>query len=129
MSNGWAQNEVSLFAGEITSGVVTNNPVSKEFSISCGGATVGIVIKIAVSAVTVVGSVTPKLQTAIGNDWIDVKSGAAITVAGNTYIRLMSTIGADAAVMPLLNKGRIVVTTTNAGDTVTISGIEVLQEL
>lgn len=136
MSNGWAQDEVSLYPGQVVSGVVSNAVISKEFRISSGGAVEGLVVKISPSAVTQVGTITVALQTAIGSDWVTAKTSAAITTATPTYIRLMSTVAGDVAVMPLLGKGRIVITTTNAGDSVTIGvgatntgGIEVLQEL
>jgi hypothetical protein len=125
--NGWSAKSVGL-ANVQVSGVATNRPVTVEFPNSAGGALNGI-IKLVVSGVTQVGTITPKLQTANGSDWVDVKSGAAITAAGIQYIRWNIEVAGDQAVLPLLNKCRIVVTTTNAGDIVTVDLCEVLQEL
>jgi|TARA_R110000868_G_scaffold411428_1_gene703890 hypothetical protein len=125
--NGWSAKSVGL-ANVQVSGVATNRPVTVEFPNSAGGALNGI-IKLVVSGVTQVGTITPKLQTANGNDWVDVKSGAAITAAGIQYIRWNIEVAGDQAVLPLLNKCRVVVTTTNAGDIVTVDLCEVLQEL
>ena len=125
--NGWSAKSVGL-ANVQVSGVATNRPVTVEFPNSAGGALNGI-IKLVVSGVTQVGTITPKLQTANGSDWVDVKSGAAITAAGIQYIRWNIEVAGDQAVLPLLNKCRVVITTTNAGDIVTVDLCEVLQEL
>jgi hypothetical protein len=82
-----------------------------------------------VSSVTQVGTITPKLQTAIGSDWVDVKSGSAITAAGIQYIRWNIEVAADQTVLPLLAKCRVVVTTTNGGDALTVDSCEALQQL
>lgn len=127
MPNGWSAKNVAL-ANKSISGVVTNEPVTQEFPNSAGGALNG-VIKLKVSAVTQVGTITPKLQTANGGDWVDVKSGSAITAAGIQYIRWNIEVSGDQAVLPLLNKSRVVISTTNAGDKVTVDLCEVLEEL
>lgn len=127
MSNGWSANDISI-TGTIVSGVQANFPITKEDRVSAGGALNGIV-KLKVSAVTQVGTITPKVQTANGNDWVDVKSGAAITADGIQYIRWNIEVAGDQAVLPLLNKLRVVLTTTNAGDTLAVDLCEFLQEL
>lgn len=125
--NGWSAKSVAL-NNKAISGVVTNDPITVEFPNSAHGALNGI-IKLKVSGVTQVGTITPKLQTANGSDWVDVKNGTAITAAGIQYIRWNIEVAGDQAVLPLLNKCRVVATTTNAGDALTIDLIEVLQEL
>ncbi len=125
--NGWSATDISL-PGKLVSGVVTNSPISKESSVSAGGALNGIV-KLTVSSVTQVGTITPKLQTAIGSDWVDVKSGAAITAAGTQYIRWNIEVSGDQSALPLLNKIRLVITTTNSSDTLTVDSCNFLQEL
>lgn len=125
--NGWASTDISL-QGKVVSGVVSNSPVTKEAAVTAGGALNGIV-KLTVSAVTQVGTITPKVQTAIGSDWVDVKSGTAITAAGSTYIRWNIEVSGDQGVLPLLNKLRVVITTTNSSDALTVSSCELLQQL
>lgn len=124
--NGWACKEVAITRP--VTGVVTAEAVTSEFAITAGGALNG-VIKVTVSGVTQVGTITPTFQTANGSDWVTVKAGTAITASGIQYIRWNIEVAGDQAVLPLLNKGRIVVTTTNAADAVTFSSVEVLQEL
>lgn len=102
--------------------------MTKETSITACGALNGI-LKLTVADVTQVGTITPKVQTAIGGDWVDVKSGAAITAAGTQYIRWNIEVAGDQAVLPLLNKLRVVVTTTNAGDSLTVTSCDFLQQL
>lgn len=125
--NGWSAKDVALSNKRIT-GVIANEPITVEFPNSARGALNGI-LKLKVSGVTQVGTITPKLQTANGADWVDVKSGTAITAAGIQYIRYNIEVAGDQAVLPLLNKCRVVITTTNAGDIVTTDLCEVLQEL
>ncbi len=127
MSNGWSANDIAI-TGIIVSGVQSNFPVTKEDRVSAGGALNGIV-KLVYSSVTQVGTITPKVQTANGSDWVDVKSGSAITAAGIQYIRWNIEVAGDQAVLPLLNRMRVVLTTTNAGDVLTIDKCEFLQEL
>jgi hypothetical protein len=128
MSNGWAQQEVTVSPAKVVSGIVTSAPLTKEFRITAGGATVGFLAKVVVSAATVVGTITLKVESGMGADYVVAKS-TTVSAAGIYYIRLMASVGADAAVMPLLAKGLVTVTTTNAGDSVTIASVEVLQEL
>lgn len=125
--NGWSATDVSL-QGKVVSGVVTNEPITKEPGVTAGGALNG-VLRLVVTNVTQVGTITPKLQTAIGDTWVDVKSGTAITAASTQYIRWNIEVAGDQAVLPLLNKLRVVMTTTNASDTVTVASCELLQEL
>lgn len=127
MPNGWSAKSVAL-ANKSISGVVTNEAVTQEFPNSAGGARNG-VIKLKVSGVTQVGTITPKLQTANGSDWVDVKSGTAITADGIQYIRWNIEVTADQPVLPLLNKSRVVITTTDVADAVTVDACEVLEEL
>lgn len=123
--NGWSASGYAL--GTQVSGIVTNLPASREFPITAGGSK-NIVVKVTASGVTVAGSISAKLQSAIGADWVDAKL-ATVAADGSVYIRMNIEVAADQAALPLLNKGRVVVTTTNAGDIVTISDVQVLQEL
>lgn len=126
--NGWSAKDVTLTtAGTAYAGVLANQPITCEFPITAGGS-LNCVLKVKASAATVAGSITAKLQTAIGNDWVDSKT-VAITASGSFYIKLNVEVTADQTFLPLLNKGRVVVTNTNAGDTSTITSVEILQEL
>jgi hypothetical protein len=127
MSNGWAAKQVLSGASPIViPGSQTNVLVGKEYPITAGGS-LNHVVKLVASGVTLITGITAKLQSAIGNDWVDSKT-VAITADGNFYIKLQSNASADQTHLPLLNKGRLVIT-TGAGDLVTISSVEVLQEL
>lgn len=132
--NGWASQGVELDNQaspgsplEGISGVVTNMPISRPYRITAGGALYHIV-KITASGVTVVGSITAKLQSSIGGSaWVDAKT-VTISANGDFYIRLNTQVSGDQGFLPLLNLARIVITTTNAGDAVTISSLYELQE-
>lgn len=126
--NGWSAKDVTLIPAPSYSGIVTNELLSLEgWPITAGGS-LNLVVKIKVSAATAVGTITAKLQTAIGSDWQDSKT-VAITGSGVVYIKLQTSVTADQPYLPLLNKGRVVVSTTNAGDSVSVSEVMVLQEL
>jgi hypothetical protein len=120
MPNGWSAKNVAL-AGAAVSGTQTA-VVTQEFPNSAGGALNGI-IKLKVSGLT--GTVTAKLQTANGSDWVDVKSAS---VSGtDTYIRWNIEVSGDQAVLPLLNKCRVQLIA--ATGTATVVSCEVLEEL
>lgn len=86
------------------------------------------VIKLVASGVTVAGAITAKLQTAIDGFFVDSKT-VSITASGAYYIKLNVEVTADQTYLPLLSAGRVVVTTTNAGDAAVIGNISVLQAL
>lgn len=117
----WSPKPVAV-AG-VYSGVLTNQPITGEFQTNALNRLNGI-LKLKVSSVTQVGTITPKLQTAVGSDWVDVKSGAAIVADGNTYIRWNIEVAGDQSILPLLGKCRIVISQTNAGDSITVDSCE-----
>lgn len=123
--NGWNARDYAI--PQAVSGIVTNQVISLPYPISAEGALYQ-VIKITASSVTSVGTITAKLQTAINGDWVDSKT-VVITASGNFYIKLQTTVAADQTFLPLLNQGRLVLTTTNAGDAVTIDAVNVLEQL
>lgn len=130
MPNGWSALDVSAGSGSLSaSGIVTNQPITREFTLTAGGATEALVLKIKTSAATVVGAITAKLQTAIGADWVDSKTVSITGTPGDFYIKLNDDAAADQTFFPLLNKGRVVVSTTNAGDSFTVTEVNLLQNL
>jgi hypothetical protein len=120
--NGWSASDYGI--PQAVAASQTDKPISKEFPITAGGASRAFVVKLKVSAATVAAAITVKLQTAIGADWVDSKTGTVLAGAGNTYIKIL----ADNTYMPLLNKGRVVLT-TGIGDSATVTSVEILQEL
>lgn len=123
--NGWSAKDITLKpAGTQTVGASqTDVVISLENPTTAGGATKGFVVKAVFSAVTVAAAITAKLQSAIGTDWVDSKT-VSVTATGGFYIKILN----DATYMPLLNKHRVVLT-TGAGDTATVTSVEILQEL
>lgn len=128
MSLGYSPKNLAINPAQAVSGVVANQPITVEgWPIYSTGSRY-LVIKIKVAAATVVGSITAKLQTAIDSDYVDSKT-VTISAAGDFYIKLNNNVTADQTFLPLLSKGVVVVTTTNAGDSFTITSVNVLQEL
>lgn len=123
--SGWSAQDYGI--AQTSGAVLANNPISKEYPITADGAKY-CAIKVTVTGVTVVGAITAKLQTAIGSDWVDSKT-VSITATGSFYIKILSEAAADQSFLPLLNKGRVVVSSTNAGDVYTVASVEVLQAL
>lgn len=125
MPNGYSPSDYAITGA--VSGIVTDQPISREFSISAGGS-LNFVVKVAISGVNHVGTQTVKLQTAMnGSDWVDSKS-ATFTANGNVYIKLQTTASGDQTYLPLLCKGRIVLSQTNGSDAATIGNVYVLQD-
>lgn len=126
--NGYSpSDDLKLQGQSAVTGVVTNRVISKEHSVT-GQGSQHFVVKVKVSSVTNVGTQTLKLQTALGSDWVDSKS-ATFTAASDVYIKLMAEVAGDQTYLPLLNRVRMVLSQTNAGDIVTIDSVEFLQEL
>jgi hypothetical protein len=125
--NGWSPNDQVVDATKVITGIVTDQAISKEFPISAGGA-LNFVAKIEVANVAHTGTQTLKLQTAIGSDWVDSKT-AVVTANGKFYIKLLSTLDADKTYLPLLSRGRIVLSQTHANDAMSITAVNILTEL
>lgn len=126
MSNGWSANDVALSGAMVVGASATDTPVSKEYGITAGGA-LNHVVKIVLSDVTVSTGITAKLQTAVGDDWEDSKT-ATVSADGSVYIKLQTAAADDQTFLPLLNKGRVVIS-TGSGDTATVDSVSVLQYL
>lgn len=126
--SGYAPKDVTYTPTNSFSGVVTNKTITKAdgFPITAEGSR-NFVAKITASSTAIVGTVTAKLQTAIGSDWVDSKT-VVITADGNFYIKLNVEVTADQTFLPLLSAGRIVITSTNAGDAGTFA-VNILQQL
>lgn len=132
MPNGLSPKDVKKYGLAAISGVVTNSVISEEFGLSAGGS-LNLRIDLEVTGVTVVGSIAAKLQMrSPGGSYTDLagaNASVAITAAGTFSIRQNVEVAADQPNMPLQKMCRVVLTTTNAGDQVTISAIYVQQEL
>lgn len=131
MSAQYSTNDVSFPSSssgvpQVVAGVTAGTPISRVYRVTDRGAQYH-VVKIVTSAATVVGSITAKLQSSIGGDWVDAKSVTIIAGAGIYYIRLNNQVAGDQAALPLLNDARVVVVNTNAGDSVSISSVSELQ--
>lgn len=125
MAIGYVPRNVSLPVSPI-SGVVTDAAVSKPFAITAPGS-LHLVVKISAEDVAATGTITAKLQTAIDSGWEDSKT-VEIDDDGDFYIKLLAESSGDQTYLPLLGVGRVVITTTNAADEVTVTGVMVLQE-
>lgn len=131
MAQGYRPYEVGL-AGGISVGTqsvgssLTNEPISKEFPVSAGGARM---LAVAITTGANTGTVTAKLQTAFyGQEWEDSKTVTLTAGAGDVfYITLLDTKAADQAFLPLYDKCRVVVTTAAASSAI-ISSVQELQE-
>jgi hypothetical protein len=113
-------------------GIVTNQAISKEMGLSAGGS-LNLRIDIAVSGVTVAGSIAVKLQHRTQGEAFSDLAGAnatsAITADGTVSLTQNVQVAADQPNMPLKKHVRAVLTTTNAGDEVTIEEVLISQEL
>lgn len=132
MSNGLSPKDVKLAGLAPISGIVTNSAISEEFGLSHGGS-LHLRVDLEVTGVTVVGAITAKIQhRSPGSSFADLAgANASVSIAANGVVSITQAVerAADQANMPIRKMCRIVLTTTNAGDQVTISKIYVQQEL
>lgn len=120
--NAWTPKRVDLPNNPVVGASETNVPVSAEFGITAGGANRGMVVCIKASSVS--GTATAKLQTKVANEaYTDSKT--AVLSNGMNYIKINPTD--DSSLLPLLNVGRIVLTTAGASGA-TIELVRILQE-
>ena len=119
----YAQAELLTIAG-----VVTKSQIGSIFPISHQGST-NFRVDI-VGTFHAVGTITFTLQTSPDNvNWIDSKDGATVVGTNATLktITLQTTVAGDQQFLPLAQACRLVATTTNAGDTISVTGIFVQQ--
>ncbi len=127
MSNGLSVQDRKVDGSTVIAGVIANAPISKPTQVS-ELACRALRVDIEVSAITVVGSITAKLQhkSPNGAAWVDM-TGAnatlALTTTGTATITQLVERAADQANMPIRQQIRVVVSNTNAGDTVTVDNV------
>lgn len=114
------------------SGVVSAQAISEEVGLTAGGS-LNLRVDLDVSGVTVVGAITAKLQhRAASGSYEDlVGANASISISGNGIFAMRQNVevAADQPNMPLRRMLRVVLTTTNAGDAITINKVWIQQEL
>ena len=116
----------------LISGIVTEKEIAL-VGMTAGGAR-HLRIAVRVSGVTVVGSISLKLQQAVtGSDtFVDlVGANATVAVTADGVVNMTQVVerAADQPNMPLNKTVRVVVTTTNAGDELTVDNVYILMPL
>jgi hypothetical protein len=102
--------------------------VGSTFNLNASGATRALLIGIKCSGIA--GVVSAQLQTSVANGetYSNVSGKTATLSSGWNYIKVHHSVTADAALLPLLGVGRLVLTSDGSGAG-TISNIQVFQEL
>jgi len=121
--NGWAPKQVIKEGLSAFGASQASTPITKEFAITAGGASVGMVIVIKASGVS--GTCDAEFQTGVDSFW---ESVSTLTPLANGYNVLRYNMPTDAAAMPFLAKGRLMLTTAAASGC-TIESVQVLQAL
>ena len=132
MANGYTPTDRKVPNLQPVVGIVTEQELAT-FGLTAGGST-HLSVAVRVSGVTVVGSIAIKLQQAVtGSDTFVDLAGANATVAvtADGVVNMTQAVerAADQPNMPLNKTVRAVLTTTNAGDEVTIDNVYVLMAL
>ena len=123
--NAWSPNTATLPNLQPIGASQTNVPISKKFPITAGGSK-NIVISVTVSAVT--GTPDLIFRTSIGTGTPVVAKTVSVSAgANNYYIKLNSDVDTTAGVLPLLSLGEVVATTI-AGQALTVTAVQTLQE-
>lgn len=132
MANGLNPVDRKLAGLQPISGIVTNQVISEETGLTAGGS-LNLRVDLDVTGVTVVGSIVAKLQhrTPSGayQDLVGANASVTITSNGSFSMRQNVEVAADQPNMPLRRMLRVVLTTTNAGDAITISKVWVQQAI
>jgi hypothetical protein len=130
--NGYAPKDIKVPGLAAVSGIVSALPVSADFGLSAGGS-LHLRVDLDVTGVTVVGAISAKLQhrTPSGSfaDLAGANASVSITGDGTFGLTQLAERAADQANLPLRSQLRVVLTTTNAGDAITVSKIWLCQEL
>ena len=132
MSNGYTPQDRKKAGLKPFSGIVTEEEIST-FGVTASGSK-HLRVDVKVSGVTVVGSIDIKLQQAVtGNDTFVDLAGAnatvSVTAGGIVSMTQMIERTADQPNLPLQKTLKAVLTTTNAGDEVTIENVYISQGL
>lgn len=129
---GLSPKDVTALNLQPISGVVTAFPISQDFGLNHEGS-IYLRIDIEVTGVTVVGSIAAKLQTRSPNGTFHDLTGGnqTVTISGNGTFSITQVVNrtADQPNMPLQKQCQVVLTTTNAGDAVTVNKVWLQQGL
>jgi len=133
MPNGYSPQDKIKAGLAAISGIVNNSAISETIGLTAGGS-LNFRVDLEVSGVTQVGTLTVKLQhkSPLQSTWDDLAgANASTTITANGTVSLTQNVqvAADQPNMPLRKAVRVVITTTNAGDAVTIDKVWVSQEL
>ena len=131
MANGWTPKDKILPGLTAFSGVVSQTAISREIGLTAGGSK-NLRVDVEVSGVTQVGTLTLTLQMkSPGGSFTDLAGAnatATFTAAGTVSLTQNIEVSADQANMPLQSLLQVTLTTTNAGDAVTVDKVWILQE-
>lgn len=123
--NAWSPNSATLPNLSPIGASQSNVPISKKFPITAGGSK-NLVVCITVSAVT--GSPDLILRSSIGSGTpVVAKTVQCAAGPGNYYIKLNSDVAGDQTALPLLSLGEVVAS-TDAGEALTVTAVQTLQE-
>ena len=129
--NGYAPKDRLLQGVGSFSGVTAQTPISRDISLTAGGSK-NLRIDVEVSGVTQVGTLTLTLQGRSPNgsfaDLAGANASATVTANGTVSLTQNIEVAADQPNMPLPKQLQVTLTTTNAGDAITIDKVWVLQE-
>ena len=132
MANGYSPKDIKKIGLAPIAGVIANAAISEDAGLSAGGS-IRLRLDIVVSGVTVVGSITAKLQHRAPNgafeDLAGANASATITADGLVTITQLVERAADQVNIPIRKQIRAVITTTNAGDEVTVDNVWIYQPL
>lgn len=132
MSNGYSPKDIKLQQLQPIAGVVADQAISEDVGLHWGSVC-RLRVDVKASAVTVVGSITAKLQHRSPNgsfvDLVGANASVVISADGLFTITQLVERSADQPNMPIRKQIRVVITTTNAGDEVTVDNVWLYQAL
>ncbi len=132
MANGYSPQDKKTPGLSPIAGITAGTEISG-FGVTAGGAKM-LRVDVRVSGVTVVGSITLKLQHSVtGSDvFVDLagaNASVAVTADGIFSLTQLAERSADQANLPLRKQVRVVAVTTDGGDELTVDNVYVSMPL
>jgi hypothetical protein len=108
-------------AKTVIAGAVTAQDVSTPFRPTYESS-MNLRVAIKVTDVTVVGSIDAYLYEYVAGSWVAV-TGKTVSITADGTFEMRVVASADATLVPLADQLKVVITTTNAGDEVTVANV------
>jgi hypothetical protein len=110
---GWSPKDISSTPTATITANMSAQQVGISFPFTAGGAVNGCLVAMKCSGIA--GTVTLQLEHGVAGEYSSVSGKTATLANGWNYIKLHHNVAGDAALMPLLDTGRLTITSNGSG--------------